>query len=179
MRYFMMKEDTMYANRPEILNWTKIIEARDLYKRDFSKIPKRIILEIKPNKDTDFLDIITLPFLLVSKKVYKLLQEFEPNLQYKEIILLDKKYGKAEEYFLPLIKTISCLTEKTEFNLDHSVLKRVFINRKKIGDKCIFAFDEGPKNLIVIRLDVAESILRRNRYGFMLTEVEYDLEKEV
>jgi hypothetical protein len=168
-----MEEDKKYVNKPQIQNWMKIIEPRDLYNSNFSKIPKRILLHIKPNKDTIFVDVITMPFLLVSKRIYEVLKKYEPNLPFKEIILLDKTYGKVEEYFMPILEKKDCLSDKSEFNLDHSVLKRAVMDCKKVEDRCIFTFKNGPSNICVIRMDLAESILRRGANGFMLDEVEY------
>ncbi|RDY32218.1 hypothetical protein [Lachnotalea glycerini] len=178
MRFFMIEEDKEYVNKPQIKNWIKTIAPRDLYMREYSKIPKRALFHIEPHKNTVFIDIITIPFLLISKKIYSVVKKYEPNLQFKEIILLDRKYAKAEEYFLPILEKKDCLTEKSEFNLDHSVIKRAVIDCEKTDDRCIFTFNQGS-NITVIRLDLAESILRREAFGFYLKEVEYANREEV
>lgn len=177
MRYFLVKEDKRYKNRPIIRDFNSVISPKDLKEGNYSKIPKRIIMKVKPDASIEFVDIIMVPFVIVSKVIYQLLEKFEPNLQFKEIVLLDKKNGKVGEYFMPLLSKCDCLTKKSTYNFDKSEITKAVIDRNLIGDKCIFKFSVGSSNLVVIRLDVAELILRRNASGFLLEEAVYDEEE--
>lgn len=68
MLYFRMKEDINFKNRPIIINWQKKLAVHELYKGCYENVPQRMILEIRPNPETEFVDIISIPFLMVSKK---------------------------------------------------------------------------------------------------------------
>lgn len=178
MRYFLVEEDKNYVNRVKVRNWTKKISAKILYNKSYFQIPKRIVMEIEPNPKTDFVDFIMVPFLMVSEKVKKVIDVFEPNMQYREIVLLDKKYEKAEVYYLPILKEMDCLGKNTVFNLDHSIIKKPVLNRGKAEDKSIFRLAEGPASVCVVRMDLLECLLRREAYGFQISEPEYEQEGE-
>lgn len=171
MNYFYMKEDKKYVNRPHIINWTSKLSLDDLYKGDYSKIPDRMILEIKPNKEIEFTDVITIPFLLVSQMIKSVIELYEPNIHFKEIILLDKKFGRANEYFLPLIKNKNVLSDKSIFTNFHTKLKEIILDEKKVDDTAIFYVDGIPREAGIWRLDIIESILHRDVYGFTIDEV--------
>ncbi len=126
----------------------------------------------------DFVDIVTIPFFMVSEKIHNLIKIFEPNMQYKEIILLDKKNGRAEVYYLPILEEVNCLGKNTKFNLDYSVIEKPILCKEKVGDKSIFRLPEGPSGCCVVRMDLLESILRRDAYGFKIVEPEYESEGE-
>lgn len=174
MRYFLLEEDKNYANRAHPYKWAKIIRPDILYNKLYAKLPKRMILEIEPNKKVEFVDMLTVPFIMVSEKIRKMITIFEPNMQYKEIILLDKENGNAEVYYLPVLDEVNCLGKNTKFNLDHSVIEKPILCKEKVGDKSIFRLTEGPGNCCVIRMDLLECILRRDAYGFKIIEPEYE-----
>ena len=178
MRYFFIEEDKNYVNRVRVRNWTKKIPSEILYHKSYLKIPKRIVLEIEPNQKTDFVDVIMVPFIMVSEKIKKVMDVFEPNMQYREIVLLDKTYEKAEVYYLPVLKEIDCLGKDTVFNLDHSMIKKPVLNKSKIEDQSIFRLIEGPASSCVVRMDLLECILRREAYGFTISEPESEKEGE-
>jgi len=171
MRYFLIETDKNYVYAPQIKNWFKQIDVRDLKKGSYDKIPKRLLLRLIENPNTLFTDVITTPFFLVSKIVKEVAEKFEPNLHFKEFVLLDQMYGKAVEYFLPTLDEIDCLTEESEFNLDHSILTKIVIDLDKVGDNSIFVLSGVKNRYVVVRLDFAESMLRRNAIGFCLKEI--------
>lgn len=167
-----METDRNYTKLPVIKDLHKNIDARDLHKNSYYKIPKRMLLKIMGDPDTQYTDIIVQPMFLISERIKNVLEKYEPNLNYKEIILLDQQYGRAEKYFLPTIEGIDCLEEESEFNLDHSILNKIVIDSNKTEDKCIFAISGVKNRHIIVRLDFVESILRRNGKGFRLKEIE-------
>lgn len=172
MRYFIIEEDRKYVNLPKLLDFHKKIDVRDLRQGSYYKIPKRFILRIQGSPDTLFPEVLVHPVFMVTEEIKKVLDLYEPNMNYKEVILLDQEYGKTEKYFLPTLDEIDCLTEESEFNLDHSVLNKIAIDADKTLDKCIFSLSGVKNRHIVVRLDFVESILRRNARGFSLRLVQ-------
>ncbi|MNM87696.1 hypothetical protein D3C81_998850 [compost metagenome] len=51
------------------------------------------------------------------------------------------------------------------------MIKKLVLQRDKIGPRRIFRVKESERPLIIIRLDVAESILRRDLVGIRLKRV--------
>lgn len=74
-------------------------------------------------------------------------------------------------------QAVECLSPKAEFNKDDT-LERLVIDETKIGFTKIFKVDGILENFIMISLDLAESILRRDFTGIKLERVEKDLRKD-
>ncbi len=174
MLYFRMKENINFVNRPIIINWQKRLVVQELYKGCYENVPKRIILEIRPNPETEFVDIVSIPFLIVSKKIQKVLELYEPNMEFKEIILLDKVNGLADEYVLPLFQTKDALSDKSIFSNFHTVLKKMVLKKSKLGDTAAFFVRDAPRDAGIWRMDILEALLVRRAKGFILEEVEIE-----
>ena len=172
MKYFLIEMDKAIAYAPNIINWYKNIDINSINKGEFYKVPYRTLLEIENNPNTVFVDIISSPFFLVTKEVSKILSKFEPNLGYKQIILLDKSNQIVKQYFMPILEEYDCLSDQSELNIDKSVIKNAVIDLSKVKDKCLFKIGGVKNKYVVARLDFIESILRRNAFGFNLKEID-------
>lgn len=171
MRYFRIEADRKYTTLPQIINWYQQIDNRDLNKEGYDKIPKRTLLFIQPNKNTIFLDVVSSPFFLISEMVKDCVALYEPNLSYKEMILLDQKNSRTQSYFHPMLRELDCLSNNAVFNLDHSELKTIELDEEKIEDKAIFRLAGVSKWYVIVRLDLLESLLRRGAVGLSIQEV--------
>jgi hypothetical protein len=113
MKYFLIEMDKSITNAPNIINWYKKININSLRKGEYYKMPYRTLLDVENNPNINFVDIISSPLFLVTKEVKKILSKFEPNLGYKQIILLDKKDSKVNQYFMPLLEEYDCLSDES------------------------------------------------------------------
>lgn len=171
MRYYWIKEDKNYTLAPQIKNWFGAFDIRKLKPGYYKEIPKRILFYIEANPNTIFIDILVFPFFLVSEKIRDCLSLFEPNLEFKEFILLDRSNRKAQEYFLPQFSERNCLTKNSQFNLDHSKLNYIELDPEQIKETSIFTLEGVKSRYVIARLDVIESMLRRNVKGLCIEEV--------
>lgn len=170
MRYFLLKPDKRYPNVPEVINWYQKEEAGRLLQGAYDRLPRRMLFPVKGDRDIQFFDMLFHPFFVISNPIKKVLELYEPHYFYKEIIYLNQKAHQAEEYFLPILPKISCLTEDSQYNLDHSMVTKAVIDPSKVGDVSLFQLQEVKNRQMVIRLDLAESLLRRKAKGFLLEE---------
>lgn len=172
MKYFLMEENKKNPNDPQIIDWYGKINVSDINRYDCAKIPSKLGLNVRSNKDLVFPEIIFFPFLLVSDEVYELIKKFEPNMKKKDIILTDSVYGKVKVYHLPIVDEINCLSDSSKLNADKSVIHNAVIEEDLAGDKSIFVLEGINKRQVVVRLDMAEALLRRDINCFNLREVE-------
>lgn len=172
MRYYLLEADNNFVKIPRFKDFHRHIDVRDLKIGSYYKIPRRMLFRIEEEQDTLFVDTIINPVFIVSELLHKLLSKFEPNLNFKEFILLDQKYGKTETYYLPTLEEVDCLSDKSEFNLLHNELTKIIINKEKVQDKSIFTISGVEKRYVITRIDVVESMIRRNATGFTITEIE-------
>lgn len=171
MRYYVVESDRNYPTAPRIINWNRELDTRNIREGHYDKIADRLLLIIQPNKKTEFLDVISTPFFIISEKMQECVVLYEPNLQYKDIVLLDKENATAQLYYLPMLREMDCLTEHATFNLDHSELVMIEIDEDKTEDKAIFRIANVRKSYVVLRLDLLESLLRRGAYGLSVQEI--------
>lgn len=172
MIYFIVRQDKDYKNAPRFINWFQNYDMQSYEKGAYSRLPERKVIEIEANANTTFIDVLSNPFFLVSKEIKKVLSLFEPNMEYRQILCLDSKNQLGHQYFLPCLPFISCISEKSHFNLDHSMLLKPVLEEEKIPDKGMFLLGDVKSRYVVMRLDVVEAILRKKVYGIELEEVE-------
>lgn len=171
MRYFLLEQDKGYTDIPRPLNWFDVL-APGKAMESLKNMPEREIFRIESGKETFFLDLFTDPVVLASVKAKECIEMYEPNMTFKEVVLLDRKQGISKQYFVPFFTELDCLSKETEFTNWNYDLKKAVLDGEKLRDKVIFTV-KGPQKLnIVIRLDAVESLLRRSVKGLMLKELE-------
>ncbi|MDE5823396.1 MAG: hypothetical protein K2H91_01740, partial [Lachnospiraceae bacterium] len=82
------------------------------------------------------------------------------------------KKRMARNYFVPRFAELDCLTGRSEYTNWNYDLRYAELEVGKIRDKAVFTIKGPRKRNIVIRLDVAESLLRRGAKGFLLRETD-------
>lgn len=174
MDYFLLKQDERYTKTPFIIELAKKVDKRNINELNAHKMDDTIILNVKSDPDTCFLDILDRQIYLTSDRLKKLLEKYESNIIFKTIPLIDLENQRQENYYLPIFEEIEALSSNSEFSLDKSVIKKLILDQKKIENKKIFKIKEGINTLIVVRLDVAESILRRDFIGIHLEKIEIE-----
>lgn len=178
MRYYVLEVDRGYLHTPKLKHWYRQLDIQNMKKGVYDSIPKRTLFQIEEHPDTVFVDVIVKPFLLVSNAIKECLELYEPNLTFKEFILLDSKYRKTKDYYLPTLRFVDCLTSNCKFNLDHSELFYIELDKEKVGERSIFVLQGVSNQYVVVRLDVLESFLLRGATGFLGKEVVCDCRKE-
>lgn len=174
MDYFLLKQDKRYTNTPKLMDVFNKIDIRNINLLNAHKIEDMIIFNIKCNEETEFLDILDTQLFLISEDMKKIIEKYNVDIIFKIIPLIDLSHERQENYYLPIIEELNCLSEKSEFNLYKTEIKKIILNSEKIKWKKIFKIKESSKTLIVVRLDVAESLLRREYKGIYLERLEIE-----
>lgn len=177
MQYYMLDLDPKFTNAPNLINWYNVFDVRKIRVETADQIPYRHLIELRPYEATIFTDIITMPYLLVSAMVKKLLAAYEPLIEFKDIVLLDKVNKQYALYYLPILEEVDCLHESSELNLDHSVIRKAVFDPRKAIDKSIFRIGGVKDTYIAVRLDLAESLLRRKAAGVWLEPIAWKEER--
>lgn len=172
MKFYILGTNEAFRNYPMIKSWFSKFDTRHINAQDAYRIPDRQLLRIDENKNMIFTSIIETPFPLVSIEVKKVFDMYEPHITYKQFILLDAENERVGIYYLPILEEVDCLNEKSEFNLDRSVLRKGIIDYEKTEGKAIFRLGGVKHYYMVGRLDLVESILKRDVRGIGLKELE-------
>lgn len=174
MDYFLLKQDERYKNTPSIMDVFNKIDVRNINLLNSHKLEDMIIFNVKCDEETSFLDILDTQLFLISEDMKKIIEKYSPEIIFKIIPLIDLPHERQENYYLPIFEEVDCLSEKSELNLNKTVVKKIILDKEKIKGKKIFKIKESSKALIVIRLDVAESLLRREFIGICLEKLDIE-----
>lgn len=171
MKYFLLKADSQFDTAPVIIDWFQKIDRRNIQLGKSHNIENRQLFFIESNPVTTFPDVLSFPAFMVTEKLRDVIKLYEPKILFKEIILLDQKYGKACTYHLPILEYVDCLTDGSILTMDRSAIISAEIEPSKMNGHSI-AYVASVSNLYIIaRLDIVESFLRRGAQGISLTDI--------
>ena len=169
MAYFLVKTE-MIGSIPQVMNWFQKMSPQDITPERAGNIPKWTRLPMKSG--TIFPDVLTIPSLLVSSMVHGVLRLYDPQIQYKRIVLFEKGKKGTVLYHLPILPDCDCLLPESELSIDKSEILRGVIDLEKTGRCPLIKLGGVTTSHVAFRLDVVESLLRRDAKGFKLTELE-------
>ena len=178
MKYFLLETDKKIYELPQLIRWYEKIDSRNIHLETAFKIASRQLIFVKGDETTFYPDIISTPLFLMSQEAQKVVNMYEPRTVWKETVLLDREMEKVSRYFLPVFEEIDCLAPDSVFNMNHSILKEIVLDRRKIGDSAIFRIAHVEKQYIVGNLDIVESMLKRELLGIGITELRVTQEEE-
>ena len=174
MDYFLLKQDERYTNTPRLMDLFNKVDVRNINLLKAHKIEDIIIFKVKVDGKSEFLDILDNQLFLISKAMKEVIEKYDSGILFKTLALIDQLHNKQENYYLPIVEELDALSDAAELNLNKTVVKKLILNKEKIHGKKIFKIKESSKTLIVVRLDVAESLLRRNFKGIKLERLEVE-----
>ncbi len=166
MKYYRIVQDINIEDIPVIKDiTTNPIERMKLEEK------ANILYVQNTDKEVEYIDYIDRPLLLVSDKMKDILKTYNKKLDFKATTLTNMAKQSQEVYWFFEPPIVECLGEKTEYLKDNSI-KTPVIDISKTEDLSFFQLKNGIQRINVIRLDLAESILRRRLYGFSLIGIE-------
>lgn len=172
MDYFLLKQDERYTNTPRLIDIFNKLDVRNINLLKAHKIEDIIVFKVKTSDGSEFLDILDNQLFLISKPMKEIIEKYDSGIIFKTLALIDKPNNKQKNYYLPIIEELEALSEAAELNLNKTVVRKLILNREKIQEKKVFKIKESLRSLIIVRLEVAESLLRRNFKGIKLERVE-------
>ena len=171
MKYFLLETNKGITQLPQMVDWHRKIDDRNIHTESAYKLADRIIIFVKGNEDTFYPDIISKPALLMSKAAKEVVMMYEPRTIWKDIILLDKEHENLKRYFLPVFEEVHCLDKESVYNMDHGNLKKIVLDAAVVKKHNIFRIAGVGRQYTVANLDIVESMLKRGMKGLGITEL--------
>jgi len=169
MSYFRITQDDKVRNPIKVpLSYQEIISDKPLAKiLNF----KQIGFDFLP------LDYMSIPCPIVSHRLYHLMVLYDLHIHWQSLSLIDQDTRVQYQYWILKKPMQDCLLTFDEDNFVFS--------SDKLGDESVIRVkihSDLPRNefvvmsrlaneIILVRLDLAESILRRNFYGIKLIRI--------
>ncbi|MDR0286950.1 MAG: hypothetical protein LBI03_04475 [Clostridiales bacterium] len=177
MDYFIMHMDprVSYAVKP-----TSVFGPLNLYMLTCEQIQKISITKVynvNENSYNQYPDYLEETGLLVSEKLKQIMGKYQRNVIFKTVILIEKKKNRQEIYYFIAPPQIQCISPKSTYDRPEHVEKFV-LDEEKVGDARIFCASNYGRRIFV-RLDVAESILRRKPFGISFEKVTVDNKEDI
>jgi len=172
MKYFLLSTEMTNNPLPQITNWFDQIDPRNVTPERAGSIPQRTQLRVNNGAEAVFSDILSMPGYLVSPKVHAVMKLYDPYVKYRQMILFDKQAKMAKLYLLPILPVCNCLLPESELSRDKSKIIHGIVDLEKTQHRPFLKVGGVTNTHIAFRLDVVESILRREAKGLKLIELE-------
>lgn len=153
MQYFTMQTQKLFLESLNIIGWQEKINKDWICLDELHRIPKRILLPVGKRDTVPFPDIISSPFLMVTDLIYGVIKMYGDLVYTRDVILMDYKNHIHKRYYLLVFNNIEG-------------------SGSAIWDYNIFYKNINKVRKIVVRLDFAESILRRGATGIWLEKID-------
>lgn len=149
MKYYqIMVHDKYTAPTPK--GWFGIIDPKTIERKGIFGLQKRILLHVDRHMQMVFTDVVMYPYFMVSALVRDVIKMYVPDVFFVRIVLFDQENRRSKAYYIPDIPI-------AEEGVKGEVMMRV--RSKDMG-----------KQLVIMRMDLVESILRRGAVGIGLKE---------
>lgn len=167
MKYFLVEVDEQYV-APAPVGWYGIIDKKALSRKSPYQIAKHLLFPVQSHMQMVFTDILTSPCFMVSKMVRDVIRKYDSFIYFIRIILLDEEHRQSRAYYIPYLDTVEYTLRK---DIDREEKVYFAINKKNVEEKVIVEMTNGHNSHFVMRMDLLESILRREAVGIGLKEV--------
>ncbi len=171
MDYFIMKTDERLSRLPQ-MQMPKELSPVGMTKEKIKKITTNFNIYVNKSYglSIDYADYLEKPIPLIADKFQKILQKYQQDMLLHRVTLIEKETGEQKPYYLMMPPEISCADkEESRYDVIGNVQDFV-LDPIKAGNRKIFLAQDYGKQLLV-RLDVAESILRREANGIWFEPV--------
>ncbi len=157
MKFFLLSEAKEYNHRPQIRLPYDLKDEIYIRKGNYNNIGKISIWKVHESEMNFYADILMEPVLLLKEKVKEVIQLYNQQIQYKQVILLGDKKDTVELYYLPLLENVKGISESgNRFRI---------INIPSLLWKPMFILCTEQNRYVVVNIEVIEAFLKRRITG--------------
>ena len=174
MKYYLLKNEEGNAI-PTLLHYNRRREAERGRMEKKIRLEESLVMTMRLGRDFVYPDVMASPLFLLSQKAARLLSFYEEKLAFLPIVLFGE--GDSLEwavYQRPLLEKRDVLSEQSVWTKDKKDVRTIVLNREKVREKSIFQIGRVFSTYIILRMDLAESLLDRGAIGIGLQEVQVD-----
>lgn len=165
LKYFIL---TNKEKNPllQIMNVNQSIDIRKLNRKEYQNMPSYVLLNAKLGIDGIFPDIIEKPVFLLSRAAMEVIGLYDSNIPFLFFVLFDTDKEVCASYFYPILEEEDCLAQKLGPGQ-----RELILDWSKMTGIPLFRIRTGTESAVIIRMDLAESLLERGAIGLNLKEV--------
>lgn len=169
--YLVMRADKRIRNKIKFRD-LDMEHTVPLTEEEIKKIQEITVLFMTGDSDSVYPDFIEQPVPMISDRFKKLLEKYDSTTDYKKVIW--NQIGEKQALYWTIFpKKISCISANSTY-YPNGIIKEIRLNREQIGEHKVFRVEEKNNYDIIVHLDLAESIMRREPNGVLFTSIEVD-----
>lgn len=165
MKYFTLTRERKDPF-PQDINWNQTVDVRKITREEYQKLSPFLLLPVRLGLDGIFPDVIETPFLLLSRTAMEVIAMYVPDIPFLFVALFDTEKGECTSYYLPVLEEQDCLAGQMGPGR-----RELTLDRRKLNRIPLFRVRTGIESAVIIRMDLAESLLERDAIGLKLKEV--------
>lgn len=174
-KYYLISQQPGLHPLPRTIDWNKGVDKTFLTENLSYKQPtiSSVLVENSDTIEIIYPDMLFIDFIPVfSEKAIEVLKIYEPAMVLKTVNFVERSGDDVRSYHIPILKEVDCLSKKTTYKYGRQIDRGVLI-KENIPDLSIFKIaGEIDKHKTVVRVDLAESLLKRRLKGVTLKEME-------
>ncbi len=172
MEYFILAQDRRVTALEIPAGLIKAVPPRIVRTKRDKKPAEVMSFPVHNKPDSEYPAVIDRPvFILANTAVKEIFSKYDRDILFTPVMFNDIKNQEQHLYWLMNVKAADCLAAETVFYPNHTLCKLV-LDESKIIQKPIFKIGGVLEEYLAIRLDVAESLLRRDTiYGITLKPI--------
>ncbi len=163
MEYFVMKTDERLRRLPQI-------EVPGGFSGEKQKSVSILYVKEQHGLRTDYADYLDAQLPLISEKFQRILEKYQQDVRLQRVMLIERGTGRQVPYCLVGAPEIVCI-DQTETGDGVEGIKTLVIEKEEIGDRRIFFARSESGGQLLVGLDIAESLLRREANGIRFAPV--------
>ena len=167
MKYFKLTVDKHYTP-PIPIGWYGILDRKTLEKKRAYQMPKHMLFYVESHMQMVFTDVVTFPCFMVSKMIRDVIEKYDPFVRFARVILYDRERKNSMPYYIPFLSSVQTAGGD---DVGKETVAEDAIPDSELRNHVIAELKTSDKACVVIRLDLAESILRRGAVGVGLEEL--------
>ncbi|AIQ13843.1 hypothetical protein [Paenibacillus durus] len=161
MYYFRLQQDKRFVDGMRLEHVSRDME---IYERN-------IVFVKEDGEQPVYLDFIDHPRWLVSDRMKGLLEKYDRFLRFYSAVLTGRSTRRQDIYWFMEPGETDSLSERTQVDAS-GACRRLVLAETKVRRERIFRVAGVKEDILIVRLDVAESLQRRGFTGLHFTPVE-------
>ena len=170
MKYFIMTQDKRLRNVVKLKDFPTDQEA-DFDSSYKDQVNDNTVLHTVEKENSLYPDVLLAPLYMVEDKIYRVATMYEETLIFKKVSLVNMERSTRKSYWLPLLDRVDCLHSESRFYQDQSV-EHLVLDKEKVRGREMFKIAGIAPNWVVVSMNIAESVLRRDCFGVRFEEIE-------
>jgi len=163
MDYFILNQNAKLKNVPKLTLLEQATDAKNENLLTNPHLEQTLMLQASSSPVNEYPSLFETPLMLVANDFKKILSQYQQNLEFQMALLVETNREHQAVYQLIKAPFVNCLANENDHETSQN-LHKLTLDASAIGTNRIFRVTGYPQKLIV-RLDVAESLLRRDFIG--------------